>query len=64
MRASQQRPAIRWDLMRRFAPNRSLTRFGSFNEAYDLRIGGLTSFFRGLRSAVEIAIRQALRERG
>ena len=35
LRASPQRPAIRWDLMRRFAPNRSLTRFSSFNEACD-----------------------------
>jgi dienelactone hydrolase len=31
--ASPQRPAIQWDLTRRFAPNRSLIRFPSWNEA-------------------------------
>src|SRR5262245_13396651 len=38
MRASPQRPAIRWDLTPRSAPNRSLIRFSSFNETCDRRL--------------------------
>jgi hypothetical protein len=46
VRASLQRPAIRWDLMRLFAPNRSPRRCGFFNESSDRRIDGSMSFFR------------------
>ena len=40
-RAPPQRRAIRWDLMRRFALNRSPMRFGSCNQACDRRIAPL-----------------------
>jgi dienelactone hydrolase len=41
--ASPQRPAIQWDLTRRFAHDRSLIRFLSFNETCVRRVGGLAS---------------------
>src|SRR5262249_7336987 len=41
--ASPQRPAIRWDLTPRSAPNRSLIRFSSFNETCDRRLDGSVS---------------------
>ena len=36
---SPQRPAIQWDLTRRFVPNRSLIQFPSCNEACGRRVG-------------------------
>ena len=42
VRASRQRPAIGWDLMRRFVPNQSLTQCDFYNDASNRRIDSVT----------------------